>query len=117
MISIVVPCYNCENTLKITVDHLLSQTDPNYQIVLVDDGSTDNSLSILREYERIDKRIKVITGNNENAGAARNKGIEMATGKYLYFPDSDDYCELSLLEEAYSEAEAKNADIIIFKSK
>ena len=110
-VSVILPVYNEEKYLRQCMDSIINQSLKDIEIICVDDGSTDSSLSILREYEKTDKRIEVISVENENAGAARNKGIVVATGKYLYFPDSDDYCELTLLEDAYKEAEDKNADI------
>ena len=115
-VSVILPVYNEEPFLRQCMDSLVNQTLKDIEIICVDDGSTDKSLSILREYKKIDKRIRIITGEHKNAGIARNKGIDVATGKYLYFPDSDDYCQLNLLEKAYEEAEDKEADVTIFKS-
>lgn len=115
-VSVILPVYNEEQYLRQCLDNITGQTLREIEIICVDDGSTDGSLSILREYESKDSCIKVISVENRGAGAARNTGMAEAAGEYLYFPDSDDYCELTLLEEACREAECRNADVTIFKS-
>ena len=82
------------------MDSLLNQTLKDIEIICIDDGSTDNSLSILRRYEEMDSRVRVYTQNNKGAGAARNKGIELARGEYFSFLDSDDFFEPEMLELA-----------------
>jgi glycosyltransferase involved in cell wall biosynthesis len=84
------------------------------EIICVDDGSTDASADILREYAAKDKRFMIITQTNAGAGAARNVGMDKAVGEYLYFLDSDDFLELNAMEIAYNEAENYAADIVIF---
>ena len=94
-ISVIVPVYNTEKYLAACLDSLVNQTLKEIEIICVDDGSTDSSLKILREYEAKDSRLKVITQENKYAGVPRNTGIDAAAGKYVYFADSDDYCDLS----------------------
>lgn len=92
-ISIIVPIYNAEKTLRKCIEALVSQTYQNIEIILVNDGSDDSSLLICREYEMRDQRIKVIDKLNEGVSTARNYGIEVATGRFIMFCDSDDWAE------------------------
>lgn len=113
-VSIIVPIYNSEKYLKRCLESIINQTLKDIQIILINDGSTDNSINICREYEKVDKRIILLDKNNEGVSIARNKGIEIATGEYLYFIDSDDYIELNTMEDMYNIAKESNADIILF---
>ncbi len=90
LISVVVPVYNAENFLRKTVRCIQEQTDPNYEIILVNDGSSDGSLEVCRELKRGDGRIRVLTQENQGLSAARNAGVRMARGEYISFVDSDD---------------------------
>ena len=92
-ISVIVPVYNGELYLKECIDSIRNQTYPNLQIIIVNDGSTDNTSVVCEQYARIDKRIQVV--NKENAGlvAARKTGIEHASGKYIGFVDADDWID------------------------
>lgn len=96
-ISIIVPVFNVEIYVGNCIESLLAQTHKNIEIIMVDDGSTDNSGKICDEFAKIDGRIKVIHQRNAGVSAARNAGIEIATGDYIGFVDSDDY----VLEEMY----------------
>jgi glycosyltransferase involved in cell wall biosynthesis len=87
-VSILMPCYNAEKWLKETIDSALSQTWPNKEIIIVDDGSTDNSLQIAKQYESA--TIKVISQENKGGSAARNKALECAQGDYIQWLDADD---------------------------
>jgi len=116
LVSVIVPIYNSERFLSKSLDCIVNQTLRDIEIICVDDGSTDGSLAILNEYAAKDNRIKIITQKNKNAGAARNAGLGIATGKYLSFLDSDDLFELAMLETAYKEAEAQSAEIVIYNS-
>lgn len=112
-VSVVLPVYNEERYLKQCLDSLCGQTLKEIEIVCVDDGSTDNSLLILRDYEKRDSRIKVLTQKNQYAGAARNYGMDYAGGKYLLFLDSDDFVQLDMLDKLYRRAEQSQLDITI----
>ena len=99
LISIIVPIYNSSEYIQRCIDSILSQTLTNFELILINDGSTDNSIDVLKEYESKDSRIIVINKKNEGVSIARNTGIEMAKGEYIMFCDSDDYvhpqwCEL-----------------------
>ncbi len=98
MISVVVPVYNVENYIERCLDSILNQTYRDLEIILVDDGSTDNSGRICDEYEKSDSRIKVIHRENGGLSAARNTGIKASCGEYLIFIDSDDYIHPKMLE-------------------
>ena len=113
-VSVIVPVYNSEKYLRECVDSILGQTFENIEVIFVDDGSDDNSLDILHEYEKQDSRIKVIQNKHCGGGAARNTGIENAHGEYIMFFDSDDYMESQLIEKAYNKCKSENADITVF---
>lgn len=110
-ISIVVPVYNVEKYIENSLQSICNQTYREIEVLLIDDGSTDSSLEKCREWEKKDDRIKVITQVNAGAAAARNKGIDFATGKYIMFVDADDWIEENMLEVLYSEAELCDADV------
>ena len=110
-ISIIVPVYNAENYIDIALQSICGQTYPHLEIILVDDGSTDNSLAHCEEWAKKDARIIVYHQENAGASAARNKGIELATGKYIMFIDGDDWIEKNMLEVLYTEAEHHQANV------
>lgn len=112
-VSIIVPVYNVEKYLKRCVDSLVGQSYANLEIILVDDGSEDNSLLICKEYERQDARVHVFHKMNEGLGLTRNYGIARATGDYVAFVDSDDYLTLDAIEELLKKVEETNADVVI----
>lgn len=97
-VSIIVPVYNAEKYLRECVNSLINQTYKNIEIILVNDGSSDNSLKICKEYEE-HTNLRVITQENQGVSAARNKGLETSTGEYVMFVDSDDYIESNMVEE------------------
>ena len=94
--SIIVPVYNVENYVDKCIKSILNQTYKNYEVIIINDGSTDNSLNIINKYKN-NKKIKIITQKNKGLSNARNNGMKMATGDYLLFIDSDDYIEDKLL--------------------
>ena len=98
LVSVIVPVYNSTAYLKRCVDAILSQTYQDLEVVLVDDGSTDDSLNMCREYEKSDARVKVFHKENGGSSSARNVGIKEATGEYICFCDSDDYYEPDIVE-------------------
>ena len=113
-ISVVVPVYNAEKYLRRCVDSLIYQTYENIDIVLVDDGSIDDSFKICDEYSALDTRVQVIHKKNAGQGLARNDGIDIAKGKYICFLDSDDYFEQDTCEELVRIMEKTRADICSF---
>lgn len=116
--SIIIPVYKVEKYLNQCVDSVLSQTFNDYEIILVDDGSPDNSPLICDEYSASNSRVKVIHKPNGGLSSARNAGLDIAKGKYIIFLDSDDYwCDCYCLEKLNSELKNGEIDIIIFGMK
>lgn len=110
------PVYNAEAYLAQCLDSVTAQTLKDIEIICVDDGSSDRSLDILKEYQAKDPRIQIICQKNAGAGAARNAGLRKAQGKYLSFLDSDDFFEPDMLELAYNQIEQYQADFVVFNS-
>ncbi len=90
-VSVIVPVFNVEAYLNESLDSILNQTLNDIEIICINDGSTDNSLNILETYAKKDKRIKIISKENEGQGVARNVGLDDAQGEYISFVDSDDF--------------------------
>ncbi|MDU6115961.1 MAG: glycosyltransferase family 2 protein [Paeniclostridium sordellii] len=111
-ISIIIPIFNSKSTIKRCLDSVISQTYYNWEIIAIDDGSTDSSYMIICEYMKKDSRIKVFTQENKGPGLARNKGIEHATGEYIVFLDSDDYIDKSYFKELKKCIDEKKSDVI-----
>lgn len=114
ILSVVVPVYNTDKYLEKCLNSLLNQDLNNYEIICVNDGSTDKSLSILKRYSNDHENIKLVTQNNSGQSVARNKGLQLARGKYLYFMDSDDILEENSLTYIISELEKYDLDMYIF---
>ena len=112
-ISIIVPIYNVEKYLKRCIDSILNQTFKEFELILVNDGSTDDCGKICDMYKSKDKRVKVIHKKNGGLSSARNVGLNVAKGKYVAFVDSDDYINKNMYEVLYSNAIKTNADISI----
>ena len=89
-ISVILPVYNTGEILEKTIESILHQTFQDFELIIIDDGSTDNSYQICRKYSVKDKRIRVISQKNSGVCAARNKGIDLSEGKYITFCDHDD---------------------------
>lgn len=98
LISVIMPCYNAESHLKTSINNVLSQTYPNVELIVIDDGSTDSSVSILEEFG---SDITIILQENAGPGPARNRGIEKSSGEFIAFLDADDYWELHCLQALY----------------
>ncbi|MBA4686738.1 MAG: glycosyltransferase family 2 protein [Candidatus Galacturonibacter soehngenii] len=114
-ISVIVPIYNVEDYMRRCVDSILNQTYSNMEIILIDDESPDNCPSICEEYKQIDNRIIVIHQKNAGLSGARNAGIEIASGEYLVFVDSDDYLAVDFIESLYQAIIETNSDIAMCK--
>ncbi len=112
VISIIVPCYRVERYLDRCVQSLLHQTLKDIEIILVDDGSPDRCSQMCDAYARQDARIKVVHKENGGLGYARNSGLEIATGDYVAFVDSDDFVETDMYEVLYEEAVQSDADVV-----
>lgn len=113
-VSVVVPVYNAEKYLQQCLNSILRQSLKEIEVIAVDDGSTDGSGKILSEYQKKDKRLTVISKQNEGVSIARNLAVAKARGKYISFVDSDDYLEPSALEKLYNRAAADNLDMLMF---
>lgn len=112
-VSVIVPIYNAEAYLSRTIEMIINQTFKEFELILIDDGSSDNSNKIYSYYAKNDERIKVIRQQNLGAWAARNAGIEVCTGKYIIFLDCDDWYEENLIENMYDAIENENVDLVI----
>lgn len=112
LLSVIIPVYKVENYLQRCLDSIINQTYKNLEIILVDDGSPDNSGKICDEYAQKDKRIKVIHQKNKGQGAARNAGIIASKGELITFIDSDDWIECNMYEIMISKLLQYNLDII-----
>lgn len=112
LISIVIPVYKVEEYVNRCIDSILNQTYTNYELILVDDGSPDRSGEICDQYADRDQRIKVIHQKNQGPSAARNKGIDLAKGKYLMFVDADDYITPDCLQCMRNTADEFEADFV-----
>ncbi len=113
LISVIVPIYNTEKYLPKCLDSILAQTHTNWEAILVNDGSTDDSGEICDEYARNDRRITVVHQENAGVSSARNRGIEMAKGEWLTFIDADDYIENVYLEILTKQIDRENNVLII----
>ena len=111
-VSVIVPCYKVEDLLPEMVESLLAQTLRDIQIILVDDGSPDRTGQVCDEFAARDSRVEVIHKTNAGVGAARNDGLEIATGEWVIFCDSDDYLLPDALEKALAEGERTGADVV-----
>lgn len=114
MISIIIPIYNTEKYIEQCLNSLIEQSYQNFEIICVDDGSTDNSLRILKDYENKYEQIKVLSQKNLYAGVARNTGMKIATGKYLLFLDADDFSRNDMLQCIVKAAESEQTEILVF---
>lgn len=111
-LSVIIPCYNVEQYLDRCLDSVTHQSYDNLEIILIDDGSTDNTGELCDKWSKQDSRIKVIHKNNEGLGLARNSGLKVATGNYIAFVDSDDYIDMTMYEKLMNKALVKEADIV-----
>lgn len=114
-ISVIIPVYNAERDLNRCVDSVLSQSHQNFELLLIDDGSRDNSGEICDEYEKKDARVKVFHKNNGGVSSARNLGLQEATGKYVTFIDSDDWISQTYLEDFKIENCPENRAVLILQ--
>ena len=117
MISIVVPCYNCEKTFKRCIESICNQTQKEIEIVLVDDGSSDGTYELCENAAKRDSRIKVYHQKNKGPMSAWKRGVKAASGEYIVSCDSDDYIDLDLVEKLEERVAKYHADIIAYGGK
>lgn len=114
-VSIVMPVYNVEKYIERAIKSVLNQSYVDLEFIIVNDRTRDNSMEIAYKYAEIDKRIKIVNKEkNEGLGYARNTGMDLATGRYIYFIDSDDYIEENTIEKCIKKAKENNSDVVIF---
>lgn len=113
-VSVIVPVYNVERYLRKSILSIINQTLKEIEIILIDDGSTDSSLSIMEELAKEDSRIKIFSQPNHGQSIARNIGLVNAIGEYIYFFDSDDILEINALEECFHKCESQQLDFLFF---
>jgi len=111
-ISVIIPVYNVEEYLEECLKSVINQTLKEIEIICINDGSTDNTLKILKEYSQEDQRIKIIDKQNEGISIARNLGINQAKGEYCCFLDSDDWYDITFCKKLYNKAKETNSDIV-----
>ena len=112
MVSIIIPCYNAEKTIKRCLESVISQTYKNIEIVIINDGSIDKTDSIIKKYIN-DNRIKYYNRSNHGIGKTRNFGIKEATGEYITFLDSDDYLPNDAIDNLYKLAQKNKLDLVV----
>lgn len=112
-VSIIIPVYNASNSIRKMLDSILAQTLNEFEVLMIDDGSTDESGRILDEYSAKDKRFKAFHKQNEGVAMARQLGVDNAKGEYCIHADADDRMDSTMLEGLYTEAKAKDADVVI----
>lgn len=113
-VSVIIPIYNTANYLREALDSICNQTLIELEIILINDGSTDDSQKIIEEYAAKDTRIQYHTQPNQGQGVARNHGMQYATGQYIYFMDSDDILDITALQECLNICELNNLDFAFF---
>lgn len=113
-VSIILPCYNVEKYLARSIESALAQTYVDFELLVIIDGSPDNSKSIAEQYAQQDDRVKVFEKENGGLSDARNFGLERAKGEFIYFMDSDDWIEPNLLKDNIKIIEEENLDLVIF---
>lgn len=116
-VSIVIPVYNTENYVVEAVESIMNQTLKEIEIIIINDGSTDNSFQLVRSLALRDRRIRFYTQQNKGLSETRNYGIELAKGEYIYFMDSDDILSSTTLMECYQKCKAYNLDFLIFDAE
>lgn len=116
-VSVIIPVYNTDKYIASAIESIINQSLREIEIIVINDGSTDESLSIIERYAKDDKRIKVYTQTNKGLSRTRNKGIDEATGDYIYFMDSDDLIDQDTLEMCYAKCIKDQLDFVFFDAE
>ena len=111
MVSVIIPLYNCETKIRICLDSIMQQSYSNIEVIVINDGSTDCSADVVLEYTKINNYVKLYSYDNHGVSWARNKGMDLANGKYIVFVDADDYLERDMIDKMFCNKE--EADLII----
>ena len=112
-VSVIIPVYNAQEGIKQCLDSLLNQSFTDFEIILLNDGSTDNSLEVIKKYAAVNDFIRVIDKENEGVAKTRNKGIQLANGKYIVFIDNYDFIDSDYLERFYNAIDQEQLDIVL----
>lgn len=112
-ISVIIPAYNVEGYIEACLKSIVKQTFKNIEIIVIDDGSTDNTLNIINAFAQLDSRFIVVKQTNKGVSVARNSGLKLAKGKFISFIDSDDYIDIDYLEKLHSSINEFDADIAV----
>lgn len=112
-VSVIIPAYNAEKYIEVCLSSVLRQTLREIEIIIVNDGSIDRTMEVVEEYKKSDERIKLLNQKNSGVSSARNNGLKVSKGKYIFQLDADDWLEENALEEYYYTAESTSADIVV----
>lgn len=115
-ISVILPIYNAEKFIRTTIDSILNQSFPDFELICVNDGSTDRTLELLQGYASSDSRISIINQSNSGPGIARNAGLDNASARYVIMLDADDIYKPNMLEELFARAEQDDCDVTVCRS-
>jgi glycosyltransferase involved in cell wall biosynthesis len=110
-VSVIIPVYNGEACISIPLNSLLKQTYPDFEVVIIDDGSTDSTKDVVEKYTSMDNRFKYYYQTNQGVSAARNKGMELSRGEFITFLDSDDFHEETFLDKMVDKIQRESADV------
>ncbi|WP_299448226.1 glycosyltransferase family 2 protein [uncultured Phascolarctobacterium sp.] len=113
LISVIIPCFNLEKVIGKCIESIINQTYGNIEIIIVNDGSVDNSLAVIEGYAKEDKRIIVIDQPNCGVGAAYNQGLKKSTGKFIYIVDGDNYVDYDLVKVLYNHITENDCDVVV----
>lgn len=113
LISVIVPAFNAERTIRRALDSILGQSLQDFELIVIDDGSDDGTLDIIQDYSSNNPRVKSFAGKHSGVAACRQKGLELASGEYMIFVDSDDWVDAQMLECLFQCASAHEADMVI----
>ena len=115
-VSVIIAAYNIEEYIERCIESVINQSEIEIEIIIVNDGSTDNTLNIIKKMSDLDERIIIINQKNQGLVEARKRGLKNANGKFILFLDGDDWLENNCVEELYKTAIDKNADVVLYNA-